>query len=242
MRKLCLLGFILLSMTSVQAAETPICENEDTASKITNAVCVFNRPLLVGASLTRGEGANPGGPSIIIAESLSPGAKANAVNISQSGTTSLSSLKEHLKTKDDKSTLIPPSVVIGIDLFFWDAAKNECGDDFKKSARDFIQMYRDKNIPMILGKLPKGVSFPPGYSVLNTNDCANEVNTLLEEECKVETNCIIYDPKDCLSKISPEQREKFFVDKHHTSVAGNNFFAQEFIAAKKYEDLKCKND
>jgi hypothetical protein len=224
-------------MASAQTPETPICnETDDDHAKVANAVCVFSKPLLVGASLTSGVGSIRGGPSLVIAENLSPGA--DDTNISMAGTSSLISLK--LKHKFDEAK--PPSIVMGIDLFFWDAAKNKCGEEFITSTQNFIKMYRDKNIPMILGKLPKGVSFPAGYRVLNTNDCADKINTLLEQECKLEANCIIYDPKDCLGKITPEQRPTFFVDSHHTSVAGNDFCAKEFIASKKYEDLKCKKN
>lgn len=234
MRTLSLSIVILSFVLPVHAESTPIClETENEASKVTNAVCVFSKPLLVGASLTRGEGANPGGPSIMIAKKLSPDAELVA-NISQSGTRSVISLKDH--TTIPKNT---PSVVMGIDLFFWDAAKNECGESFERSTKNFIKMYQDKNIPMILGKLPKGISFPPGYGILNSSPCTDKINKLLEDECTIEKNCLIYDPKDCLSEIKPRQRKKYFVDKHHTSVAGNNFCAKEFIAAKKYQDLKC---
>jgi hypothetical protein len=42
-----------------------------------------------------------------------------------------------------------PSIVIGIDLFFWDADKNECDENFEASTKNFIKMYQDKNISMI---------------------------------------------------------------------------------------------
>lgn len=233
MLKFSLLTLILLYGFSVHAEPTFICEtDDDDLAKISNAVCVFNKPLLVGASLTQGQGANSGGPSILIAESLSPGAKPVG-DFSQGGATSVTSLKNKLTTET-------PSIVIGIDLFFWDAAKKECGPDFDKSARDFITKYQDQNIPMILGKLPKGIAFPPGYAVLNDNDCTETINKLLDEVCTKEKNCLIYDPKDCLSKMEPENRKLYFVDSKHTSVEGNKFCAKEFVASSKYQDLKCK--
>lgn len=135
----------------------------------------------------------------------------------------------------------PPSIVIGVDLFFWDAARNDCAENFEKSTRAFMKLYQDKKIPMILGKLPKGVTYPTGYHLLNSSMCTDKINRLLEEECTLEKNCLIYDPKDCLSKVDPQNRALYFVDRLHSSVEGNKFCAQEFIAANKYSDLKCGN-
>lgn len=233
MQTLILSILIFSFVMPVYGEPKPICSEDDEASKVANAVCVFSKPLLVGASLTRGQGANPGGASIMVAEKLSP----NAVmvgNISQSGARSVISLKNHTIPTNT------PSVVMGIDLFFWDAAKNKCGEEFEASTKNFIKMYQDKNIPMVLGKLPKGISFPSGYGILNSSPCTDIINKLLEAECTIEKNCLIYDPKDCISEIKPKNRNKYFVDKLHTSVAGNKFCAKEFIAAKKYQDLKCK--
>jgi len=102
--------------------------------------------------------------------------------------------------------------------------------------------YQEKNIPMILGRLPKGVVYPAGYNFLNTSVCADKINKLLEAECTLEKNCLIYDPNDCLSKIDPLQRQAYFSDKLHTSKAGNEFCAQEFIASNKYSSLGCNQN
>jgi hypothetical protein len=160
MIKLTLLVLVLAYVFQVQARPTQICEDGDDApSNLANAVCTFSKPLLVGASLTQGYKANPGGTASLIAETLSPGAK--ITNIAKGGARSVESLKNHTLPTD------LPSIVIGIDLFFWDAARNECDENFEASTKNFIKMYQDKNIPMILGKLPKGISSPSGYNILN---------------------------------------------------------------------------
>jgi hypothetical protein len=233
MLKLGLLFLFLSFGFPVLAGPTSICEVVDDSSKLTNAVCMFSKPLLIGASVTQGYKANRGGPAALIAESLSPGAK--ITNIAVSGAKSVDSLKNHVLPSE------LPSVVIGVDLFFWDASRNDCDENFEKNTKEFLKKYQDKNIPMILGKLPKGVEFPTGYKLLNTSMCTDKINKLLDEECTPEKNCLIYDPKDCLSKIEPKDRELFFVDRLHSSVEGNKFCAQEFVAANKYSDLRCGN-
>ena len=84
MIKLSLLVLVLAYVFQVQARPTQICEaGDDETSSLANAVCIFSKPLLVGASLTQGYKANPGGSASIIAETLSPGAK--ITNIAKSG-------------------------------------------------------------------------------------------------------------------------------------------------------------
>lgn len=233
MLKLGFLALFILSIFTVQAGPTSVCDDEDDVTKVSNAVCMFSQPLLVGASITRGQGANAGGPAQLIAESLSPGAE--ITNISMSGTKSVDSLKDHEMPKDR------PSIVIGLDLFFWDAVKQDCGQDFEKSTKKFLKLYQHKKIPMILAKLPKNVTYPSGYRLLNSSSCTDKINQLIEEECTLEKNCLIYDPNDCFSKMDPQDRTTYFVDRLHTSVAGNQFCAQEFIGSQKYNKLKCKN-
>jgi len=227
------LALILSFHLSAKAESVLICNDEDDKSKIANAVCIFSKPLLVGASLTQGQGANPGGPVSLIAESLSPGARIN--NIAQSGTKSVDSLKDHTIPSEK------PSIVIGMDLFFWDAVKNDCDVNFEKSTKKFIKLYQKKNIPMILGKLAKNIPFPAGYRLLNNSICTDKINKLLEEECTSDKNCIIYDPKDCFSKMEQEKWNLYFVDKLHLSLEGNKFCANEFIASRKYQKLKCQS-
>lgn len=212
--------------------------------------CLFKRVLIVGASVSQGYEANAGGPGMVIAKTLNP--KAKSINLAKAQKKSTETLTGHTMPKPK------PTIVIGLDLFFWDASQGDCGEDFKSNARDFFNLYRAKKIPMIIGQLPRGVSVPSGYNLLNRNNCAEEINSFLAEECKVENNCLIYDPKDCIKAIKQEATEKFgkenskektgyfkekmklfFVDDLHPSVAGNQFCANQFISSKQHETLHC---
>ena len=212
-------------------ADQSQCDDPKSAS-ITNAVCLFSNPLLVGASLTRGYGANPGGPGAIIAATLSP--ESQITNMAQSGVKSVDSLKDHVIPAN------APSIVMGLDLFFWDAARNDCDASFIGKTKSFIKLYQDRKIPMILGKLPLGVKFPKGYSVLNNTECTKKINDLLDSECTIENNCLIYDPKECFAKMSEADRNRYFVDSLHTSAEANKFCSKVFIAGNQYQKLTCQ--
>jgi len=220
--------FSILSTFTVAIAQ----DEKDCSDDLSKSLCLFSKPLLVGASLTRGQGANPGGAASIIATSLNPNSQ--ITNISRSGAKSVDSLKDHEVPAN------PPSVVIGLDLFFWDAARNDCGDAFEANTKSFIKMYLDKGIPLILGKISKNVRYPVGYNrLLNQSLCINKINLLLEQECTIDKNCLLYNPRECLDKISEENQAAFFVDRLHTSIVGNRFCAEDFIATSRFKDLKC---
>lgn len=213
-------------------------------------LCLFKRVLIVGASISEGYLASPGGMGMVVAKTLNP--KAKWKNLAKANKKSTETLSGH------KIPLPHPTIVMGVDLFFWDAVKDDCGENFKNVASDFFTIYRRKNIPMIIGKLPRGVSGPSGYNVLNQNNCAGEINQFLSEECKLENNCLIYDPKKCFDQIKQDAKEKFgaensqekteylkekmklyFKDDLHPSKDGNIFCAAHFISSKEYHSLSC---
>lgn len=233
MIKYLLIAIIFISGLTVFAQTPPACENDVLNSfEVSNSICLFNKPLLVGASITKGYKANSGGASSIIANNLSPGAKIN--NIAKSGISSAISLENHTLPIE------LPSIVMGLDLFFWDAANNKCGEIFVKKTKSFMKLYQDQKIPMILGKLPKRINSPSGYNILNNNDCTNKINSLLETECTIDKNCLLYDPNECLSVM--EKSKEYFVDHLHTTVEGNKYCANIFISNKNYQKLECKTN
>lgn len=236
MKKAFIFLILMVFSSSIWAQEEHCEEPKNKGEEISNALCLFSRPLLVGASITKGLGANAGGPAALIAKSLNP--ETEITNLARSGTSSVISLRNH------QVPAIPPSIVVGVDLFFWDAARKNCGDDFEERTKKFIKLYQDLKIPMILGKLPTGVKFPAGYSVLDETECTGKINKLLEVECTAEKNCLLYDPKDCFNKLkamnlSTDELKKYFVDDLHTSVAGNKFCANIFVSSKSYQSLAC---
>lgn len=219
MKKL-IICFIFLSSLNAIAG----CKDE--------SICLFKRPLIVGASISQGVGAKPGGPGKIIAQTINPKSKTKI--IAKHKKKSTESMINYIETK-------APSIVIGLDLFFWDAVENDCGDAFDTHARSFFKDYRDRKIPLIIGKLPTGVSEPSGYRKLNGKVCTETINQLINEECTLEKNCLIYDPKDCLEAMKLEPKAvaaTFFADNLHTSDKGNQFCANFFLLQKSYKLLQ----
>ena len=196
--------------------------------------CLFASPLVLGASVSKGYGAPKGGPSSIVSRMLNPDAQ--ILNLAVSGASSVQSTKNHQVPKP------PPSIVLAFDLFFWDTAKNACGEEFAANTARLINMYKELGIPVVLGKIPVGVRFPMGVKAAGSRPCTPVINNLLAELCKEENNCFIYDPKDCLDAmlepISPEG-VPYFYDALHTSDEGNLFCAHHFINSKKYQEYRC---
>jgi hypothetical protein len=226
-------------------------------NSIAQPLCLFSRPLIVGASVSAGHLANPGGAPAMISKSLNPGAEVTSIaHVDKTSIQSLTMGKNNVPYNKIPET---PSVVIGIDLFFWDARNEECGTEFVKHTEDFFSFYQDKKVPMIIGRLPQGLSQPAGYAALNGSDCAKTINLLLEKLCLPEKNCSLYNPADCFTKLKREAAEKFgtgqeslrrdylkkkysefFVDDKHPSEAGNKYCADAYIESKSYQELNCE--
>ena len=187
----------------------------------------FATPLILGASVSAGYGTNRGGTSEIIAKEIHP--EAVISNRAKSGATSLQSLKDlNLHT-------VNPSVVLALDLFFWDAARNQCGENFISHTTKFFRSF--EGTPLIVGKIPVDVSFPDGYRLAGARPCTKVVNALIEKLCKIEANCLIYDPKECLNQMSSP--EDYFLDKLHPNDKGNEFCTKKFIESARYKSLTC---
>lgn len=213
------------------------------------AHCLFDNTLIVGASVSQGIGAKPGGPSKIIAKELNPEAQVKIIAKHQKKSTE--SMLGYIE-------ITPPSIVMGLDLFYWDAIKDSCDKSFEEYTRSFFQSYQDRNIPLIIGRLPIGITQPSGYNLLNKSECTPAINKLINELCTVEKNCLIYDPADCMKAIKKDADENFgvkrskvkkkylnvlldeyFVDDVHPSDTGNQFCAEQFLLQKAYQVLKC---
>ena len=192
-----------------------------------SAECLFTTPLLTGASISAGYGTTPGGPASVMARMLNSSAEISVQAIS--GATSITILSR-LKPQD-------PSVIMGLDLFFWDAAKNQCGGPFVRSTEAFFKKYQAKKIPLIIGRIPVGVPFPDGIRLAGQRPCAAIVNALIEKLCTLEKNCLVYDAKDCIDEM--ESADGYFSDALHTTVEGNKFCAKQFVAQEAYKKLRC---
>lgn len=194
---------------------------------------LFSRPLILGASVSRGFGTTDGGPGNVLSKMIYPDAR--VTNKSMSGHTSLESTRNLDYFETD------PSIVLAFDLFFWDANREEVGKEFEDNTRKLFRTFQEKKIPMIVGLVPIGVRFPDEIRRAGEKKSAKKINQLLGELCTLEKNCLLYDPRICFdqmkSPLSPEGKP-YFGDSMHTTNLGNKFCADIFVESRIYRKLK----
>lgn len=226
--------FLLLLALPVYAEEcevlnAPVVPNQELA----NTMCLFSKPLIVGASVSAGYGTGTGGPAAILSRSLNP--SANVTNLSVNGATSMISTNRRMRET--------PSVVLGFDMFFWDTARGLCDETYEKNTREFFKRYQDQGVPMIIGKIPVNAPFPLGVRLAGNQPCTSKINRLIRELCTPDKNCLTYDPRECFtamgSPVSPTG-EAYFQDPVHPTTAGNRFCAENFMRRGAYKQLSCR--
>ncbi len=186
---------------------------------------LFSRPLILGASISAGYKTQDGGPGTILARMINPDAQ--VINLAFNGATSVQS------TSHIDFNTYNPSIVLGFDLFFWDAARGQVGPKFEANTRRFFKSFHERKIPMIIGKLPI-IDLPFGLQAEIIKKSAVKVNTLLEEICTLENNTLLYNPMNCLlSMNSPE----YFSDGLHLTSEGNKFCARFLAQEAPYKYL-----
>ena len=220
-------GFVYAEECAVVNA--PAVPNEELA----NTMCLFSKPLIIGASVSAGYGTGTGGPAAILSRNLNP--SANVTNLSVSGATSM--ISTHRRMRET------PSIVLGFDVFFWDTARGLCDETYETNTREFFQRYQDQGIPMIIGKIPVDAPFPLGVRLAGRQPCTAKINRLIAELCTPDKNCLTYDPKDCFSAMRSQVSatgEAYFQDPVHPTTAGNRFCAENFMRRGAYKRLGCR--
>ena len=190
--------------------------------------CLFGDTLVTGASISAGYGARRGGPSLIIAETLDPHARVDVQ--ARGGMGSVDIIRE-------LNVPAAPSLIMAVDLFFWDAARDECGPTFEASTRAFIDGWVGRGVPLVIGRIPVGATFPEGIRLGAATACGPKVNALLAQLCTPERNCLLYDPLDCFTAMGGPGG--YFFDALHTNHQGNQFCARRFIADGRWRQLRC---
>lgn len=190
---------------------------------------LFSRPLIIGASISAGYGTKDGGPGSVLARMINPHTK--ITNLAFNGATSLQSIGgRDLLTYD-------PSIVLGFDLFFWDAVREQTGKKFETHTRKLVETFSDRNIPMIIGKLPI-LDLPfAGSRAFGIKKSAEFINGLLEKICSNKPNILLYDPLECLMNMDSAE---FFSDGLHLTPEGNKFCAVFLARTGAYKSLKCR--
>ncbi len=193
---------------------------------------LFSRPLILGASVSRGFGTTDGGPGLVISKMINPDAV--VTNKAMSGHTSVES------TRDLRYFDTDPSIVLAFDLFFWDANREQTGKAFEENTKKLFRAYQERRIPMIVGKVPVGVRFPEEIRRAGEKESARKINRFLEEVCTLDKGCLLYDPRACFDlmkgPLSPEGKP-YFGDSMHTTNLGNRFCAEVFVGSRVYRKL-----
>lgn len=194
-----------------------------------NEMKMFSNPLVLGASISAGYGTRDGGLGAVLSKSINP--HAEIVNKAVSGATSVQSTS-HLDL--DAYT---PSIVLGLDLFFWDAAREQTGKKFLNNTQKIFDVFREKKVPMIIGRVPV-INLPfLGGRAKELMKSANFVNDLLRELSLGHNNCILYDPVPCFMSMGFGSKN-YFSDGLHLNSTGNRYCADYFIKSGALTSLK----
>lgn len=191
---------------------------------------LFSTPLVLGASISAGYGTRDGGLGAVLAKAINPDAK--IINKAISGATSVQSTAHLDFTKYD------PSIVLGLDLFFWDAAREKTGKKFESNTRYLFDHFRDREIPMIIGRVPV-IDLPfIGGRAKDLIESAQRVNGLLEELTLTHANCVLYNPVPCFLSMGFGSR-KYFSDGLHLNSKGNRYCVEYFLKSGEHRKLKA---
>lgn len=186
---------------------------------------LFSRPLIIGASISAGYGTRNGGPGEVLSRLINPDAK--ITNLARNGASSIQSTA-HLDL-----TILRPTLIMGLDLFFWDAARNQVGTKFETNTRRFFKDVQSRGIPMIIAKLPI-VDLPFGKKAEDFKRNAILVNSLLDEFGTMEQNTLLYDPVACLLSMDFAEH---FSESFHLTCEGNEFCARYLHESGLYRQL-----
>lgn len=185
---------------------------------------IFSSPLILGASISAGHGTRDGGLGAVLSRQVNP--HAQITNIAKSGATSVKS------TTGLNFDSFSPSVMLGLDLFFWDAVMGQVDQRFEVNTQRIFDSFHRRSIPMIIGMVPVlDLPFLPRLDHIKRN--AEKVNKLLAKML-VGKNAVLYDPLTCYSGMETSH----FMDGLHLNEAGNLYCAKYFLKSQAHRTLK----
>lgn len=119
---------------------------------------LFQKPLILGASVSANYFTDSPGRTLALRHTESK----NILTIARNGQAGRDTLKEvNLNTLKDRT------VIIGVDLFFWDSTKPDAKESVGALKRLMSQV-EQKNIPIVLGEIPTLMPhFQPSLTALN---------------------------------------------------------------------------
>ncbi len=182
---------------------------------------VFKSPLIVGASLS----ANHQGiksPGRLIASQL--GFENNILQVAQPGGRS-----KFILASVNEQSLVGKSVVVAMDLFFWDSVDGLC-DEASARAKRFIEMVAEAKVPLVIGNIP------PLRQNLG-QPCMKRLNETIRETCKTAPLCYELKLNEIYTEVAKaggaKIKEQFYSeadllpDGLHLSSAGVDMMAGE---------------
>lgn len=196
-----------------------------TLMKNEKEIRLFSSPLILGASISAGYGTRDGGIGAVLAKKVNP--EANIINKAKSGATSVVSTS-HLDFNSYN-----PSIVLALDLFFWDAVRGETGKVFEKNTQRLFDSFRTRKIPMIVGKIPV-LDLPVGGFLKDVKKNASKVNMMLEDLKGHDHHILLYDPLPCFMGLNSDIH---FSDGLHLTSEGNRYCAEFFLQSGEHRRL-----
>lgn len=166
---------------------------------------VFDRPLIAGASVSADFGATS--PGRYIAEMV--GVKPLIIaHIGSSGSAS------ELLPELTPEVLSNASVIIALDIMFWDSWRKDCARGIQ-AAHTLFDKAVEAQVPIILGTVPKievdFITLVVAGVEIHQQRCVEELNTVIRALCTLKNHCLLID----LANFYVEIQSGMVIDNDH---------------------------
>lgn len=179
--------------------------------------CLFEKPLVIGASLSSGYKATD--PATLIATRIGHGDRVKnlAIPYKQSG-----EVLSKVKKKDFKTA----SSIVALDLFYWDSKKKSCAET-ENAIRHFFDLMRKIRTPLVIG------------TIIGTDDCTRKLNESIHSKCTSGKSCILFDLNSFWLKLASGtpvtvqgktvEPRVLMADNLHPNLLGSNYLADQIL-------------
>jgi hypothetical protein len=191
------------------------------------ARALFARPLIIGASVSSGYRAES--PARRLARSFgTDGAVVSLASPGASGANQVRGLTDE--------RLAAASVVVGVDLFFWDAQR-DCAAGLA-GVDELFQRVEKRRTPLVIANVP---SLHAPFGLGPKDACRDRLNTKIEKACREDAACVLLDLNGLYAKAAKDGSveldgrkvpvRELFSDGLHLSDAGSRLMARAILDA-----------
>jgi hypothetical protein len=172
----------------------------------------YQKTIITGASVSAGYGLSPAkGPADHFLQAI--GLEQNAVNRSMSGGSS----RQILKKLYESPEFTDSSLVIAVDMFFWDTVRNEdcslAGLQKRYGGEAYRKLFQKK---LMLATVPS-------FRADQKPECVNQINKILVDSCR-SPDCLLLDGE----KLFVHGRSDLMqADGLHPNEEGNRYLGEE---------------